>query len=123
MTADDEPIERYGHPDFLLCHWAPTSRRASITRHGLVPGKLSTCGEWRPPYVCFSESPALAWSLSGGTGRGKHIDSWDLWTCWSDAASGMEAIPFDNGDTKEWRVYERIFKRDLWYVATRTQTV
>ena len=62
---------------FILFHWSPVSRRKSIIRHGLCPGKPSRDKQWRPPYVCFSRSPSLAWALSAGFSerRGK----WDLW--------------------------------------------
>lgn len=105
-----------------LYHWSPTSRRGQINRRGLVPGSRSVDGLWKPPYVCFADSPSLAWGLSGGMpGRSDEVPSWDLWMMWSDVPSGMEEIPFDEpGRVREYRVYERIFKRDLWYVATRT---
>lgn len=108
---------------FPLYHWSPTTRRGQINRRGLVPGSLSTDRLWRPPFVCFADSPSLAWALSGMTGRGPEVASWDLWMTWSDVPSGMEAILFDDDRSrvKEYRVYERIYKRDLWYVATRTQ--
>jgi len=43
---------------------------------------------------------------------------------WSNVPSGMEAIWDTDSSTgksyvKEWRVYERVYKRDIWYVATR----
>lgn len=108
---------------FLLFHWSPTIRRTAINRRGLVPGSRSIDGAWKPPYVCFAESPSLAWSLSGGI-PGRGIGSWDLWMMWSNVPSGMEALPFDDDPdrVKEWRVYERVFKRDLWFVGTRTTT-
>jgi len=82
----------------------------------------SVDGLWKPPYVCFSDDPQLAWELSGRIHP--EITGWDLWQTWSDVPSGMEAIyenRRDNGEpyVKEWRVYERIFKRDIWMVATR----
>lgn len=105
----------------LLYHWSPTSRRNAINRRGLVPGSMSTDREWRPPYVCLSDSPSLAWALSGAVPRITSHPSWDLWTVWDDCLSGYEVLPFDDEPEriKEYRVYERIFKRDLWYVGTR----
>lgn len=102
---------------FLMYHWSSTSRRNGITRRGLVPGSRSVDGLWKPPYVCFSDSPSLAWSLA------KHrtgIEQWDLWMTWSNVPRGIEELSFDGGRLREIRVYERIFKRDLWYVATRS---
>lgn len=82
----------------------------------------SVDGEWRPPYVCFSHSPSLAWALSGACHP--EIESWDLWMMWSNVPSGYEEIYDHYADTgreyvKEFRVYERVWKRDVWYVATR----
>lgn len=105
----------------LLYHWAPTERRKAIKKRGLVPGSWSTDRLWRPPYVCFADSPSLAWVLSGGTARGREHSSWDLWMVWSDRLNGYEELRFDDepGKVKEYRVYERVYKRDVWYVATR----
>lgn len=106
---------------FPLYHWSPVERRKQIARRGLVPGSLSRDRDWRPPYICFSDSPSLAWGLSGGLGRDKRHKSWDLWMMWSDVPGGYEEMPFDHDPSwiKEYRVYERIFKRDIWWVATR----
>lgn len=107
-----------------LYHWSPVVRRPAITRRGLVPGSWSTDRLWRPPYVCFSGDPALAWQLSGATPRGREVAAWDLWQTWSDVPDGYEEITDTYADTgrtyvKEIRVYQRIYKRDLWWVATR----
>jgi hypothetical protein len=104
---------------FLLYHWAPASRRKGITHSGLVPGMWSSDRLWRPPYVCLAHSPSLAWGLSGGTFRGKQVKWWDLWMVWSSDLPGYEIVPYDNGDPKEYRVYERIYKRFIWYVGSR----
>ena len=105
----------------LLFHWAPTSRRKGIERLGLVPGSWSRDRVWKPPYVCFSGSPSLAWALSGAIGQTEAITSWDLWQVWSDRLDGYEVLVFDDDpdEVKEFRVYHRIYKRDIWYVATR----
>lgn len=106
---------------FPLYHWSPTPRRGQINRYGLRPSSRSVDGQWKPPYVCFSDSPSLAWGLSGKFHP--EVPSWDLWMVWNTVPSGYEALPFDGDELdriKEYRVYERIFKRDLWYVATRT---
>lgn len=113
-------------PAFLLYHWSPTSRRKQINRLGLRPSSWSTDRLWKPPYICFSASPSLAWGLSGGTERGGEHEWWDLWMVWSSLLSGFEEIPFDDprdpdGRVKEYRVYERVYKRDLWYVGSRAR--
>lgn len=119
--------DRATDDSFLLYHWSPTTRRKSIDRRGFVPGSLSTDRLWRPPHSCWATSPSLAWALSGMTQRGLEVSSWDLWCVWSDRLEGWEVIPFDDGRTaalrpKEYRVYHRIFKRDVWYIATRLTT-
>ena len=110
---------------FPLFHWSPTDRRAQINRYGFRVGMWSVDRVWKPPCTCWAESPSLAWGLSGA--NHPDVTSWDLWQTWSNVPSGMEAIYdtyTDSGRSyvKEWRVYERIFKRDIWYVATRTST-
>lgn len=107
---------------FPMYHWSPTTRRKQIERYGFRPGMLSVDRAWRPPLICFADSPSLAWSLSGANHN--TIPSWDLWQVWSNVVSGREEIYDTYPDTgrsyiKEYRVYERIFKRDIWYVATR----
>lgn len=111
---------------FPLYHWSPTNRRKQITRYGLRVSMWSTDRVWKPPMVCFAANPELAWVLSAGTPRGKAVESWDLWVMWSDVPAGFEEITDTYPDTgrsyiKEYRVYERVMKRDLWFVGTRTQ--
>lgn len=100
-------------------HWAPTARRNQIKRLGLVPGKWSTDRLWKPPYICLGEYPEVAWMLSGGTARGKTVAEWDLWQVWIEEQAGYEELYFDTGNIKEIRVYDRIYKRNLWFVGTR----
>jgi hypothetical protein len=112
---------------FLMFHWSPSTRRKGIGRLGMVPGKWSTDRMWKPPYVAFAPSPSLAWALSAATHRGQQVPSWDLWmTDSTHIDGGFETIPFDDNtpdnipDVKEFRVYDRIYKRDLWFIGTRT---
>ena len=102
-------------------HWSPSERRGSIERLGLVPGRLSRNRLWRPPYVCLTDSPSLAWGLSGGMDRDADAPrSYDLWQVDLSEVSGYEVLANDvDGSLKEVRVYERIWKRNVWYVATR----
>lgn len=105
-----------------LYHWAPRSRRAGIVRYGLCPGQLSLDRDWRPPHVCLSDDPLLAWYLSGRLHP--EIDEWDLWMVFTERVGKAEAILELYRDrsghyVKEWRVYHRIYKRDLHYLATR----
>jgi hypothetical protein len=103
-------------------HWAPTERRERIKKVGLVPGQWSRDRLWKPPYICLSARPSLAWSLSGGMNYKNDHKNWDLWEVWTHEQSGYEELYFDDDttDVKEIRVYERIFKRNVWYVASRT---
>ena len=41
--------------------------------------------------------------------------------CDTDRLDGYEVLPFDSNPEriKEYRVYHRIYKRDLWFVGTR----
>lgn len=105
-----------------LYHWSPRERRPSILRLGLVPGRLSRCGNWRPPYVAFSDEPVLAWRLSGALDDGEGW--WDLWQVETAVLHGYEVIFDHDPDTgqhfpKEFRVYERTYKRDVVWVAER----
>jgi len=104
---------------FLLYHWSPTVRRRRITHDGLRPSCPSVGREWKPPYVCFSTSPSLAWALSGHFHP--DVPTWDLWMVWSNVPSGYEVLFFDDGSPKEYRIYERLYKRDIWYVGSRGQ--
>ncbi len=111
---------------YLIFHWSPTTRRKQITRRGFIPGSRSTDRLWRPPFICFASNPELGWVLSAGTPRGLAVHSWDLWCVWTESLSGFEEIVDTYPDTgrayvKEYRVYERVLKRDLWFLGTRTQ--
>lgn len=113
--------------DLVLYHWSPTRNRKSIERRGLDVGVRSLQGDWRPPYVCFSDDPQLAWILSGQ--MWPEVESWDLWLCHFNNQTSFDHYEIitdtfvDSGRhyVKEYRIYTRVFKRDLVYVATRTQ--
>ncbi len=108
----------YDHPTPLY-HWSPSGRRKSIERRGLVPSSMSVDRAWKPPYVAYSDSPSMAWVLSGVVHP--EVASWDLWMTWSNVPTGLEIMPLDidREVIKEVRVYERVFKRDLWFVGSR----
>jgi len=124
-------------PELVFYHWSPVARRKSIERKGLMPGSLSlyqpveTKGyappkgyRWRPPYICFSDEPWLAWVLSGKFQT--HIEEWDLWMAYAFDTNGFEMIPEnrrDNGQTyiKEYRVYHRIPKSKLIRLGSRNR--
>lgn len=108
----------------IAFHWAPSGRRRSIERVGLVPGRRSPApvfdvdGEWRAPYVCLALDPvyggALSFEYSGVPG-----EVWDLWQVWlhpDDDARGRR----DGGrHLIEIRVHNRIPKRRVALVASR----
>jgi hypothetical protein len=111
-----------------LYHWAPTARRRSIERLGLVPGKTPTiCSpDWRAPYVCLAENPRWAWQLSGemvdilGC---LPVEHWDLWQV--SLGDGHKITRLRNIEPRtdrryyEWRVHDRIYKRGVWLVGVR----
>lgn len=113
--------------DLILYHWSPTLNRNNIERRGLEPGRASLQGDWKPPYVCFSDDPWLAWILSGR--MWPHLSLWDLWMCNFEHQTSFDHYEIitdtypDTGRhfTKEYRIYTRVYKRDLIYLATRTQ--
>lgn len=109
-------------PAFPLFHWSPTTRRNQIMHYGMRISMRSVDGLWRPPYTCWATDPNMAWQLSGAIHP--EVPQWDLWETWSDVPSGAEALVDcrrDNGEyyVKEYRIYERIWKRNLWFVGTR----
>lgn len=111
-----------GLADLCLYHWAPRERRKQILKMGLVPGSRSVSGDWKPPYVCFSDDPLLAWTLSGKIHP--EIEKWDLWMVFGTTPSHWELILDTYVNTgrhyiKEYRVYERIKKRNVIYIASR----
>lgn len=73
---------------------------------------------WRAPYVCFAETPSWAWGLSGA--MRPDILAWDLWQTSLDRLPEPELKPsYDEHRWHEVRTAHRVYKRDLWYVATR----
>ena len=47
------------------------------------------------------------------------ITSWDLWQTWRSWLPQNKAL-WEDGRIKEVRVFERVYKRHIWYVATRS---
>lgn len=112
--------------DLCFYHWSPRDRRASIVRSGFLPNKPSLQGEWRPPFICFSDEPHLAWILSGRIHP--EITEWDLWMVFAGNAGEYETIFDTFPDTgrnypKEYRVYHRIKKSDVIWIASRDETI
>lgn len=111
-------------PNRPLYHWAPVARRKQIIRYGLRPGcrPTTTGGFDKVPYVCFADSPAWAWALSGGM-RWTPDGDWDLWQTWLEALTEpiVLASPDRPSGIYEVRTEHRVFKRDLWRVGVRTR--
>lgn len=108
---------------FLLYHWSPVERRNSILKKGLrisQKPEASCLEDWCAPYICFSDSPSLAWALSARFLN--KASEWDLWMCWSNA--GPLGKPIGRRDDltfpTEYRVFENIPKKKLWLVGTRS---
>lgn len=112
----DQPLI---HPRQPLFHWSPSERHKQITKYGLRPNMRSSVSSFRAPYICFAETPAWAWGLSGW--HHPEIKSWDLWQ--TNLLGLLEYSVIDTFDEHhlfhEVRTTERVFKKDLWYVATR----
>jgi len=102
----------------LLYHWSPRIRRKQIIRYGLRPGSLSRCGEWKPPHICFGASPSFAWASVMVT-AGKEKQEWDLWMLRTDRLNNIVQERMDWSDGREYRIYDRIYKKDIWYVGSR----
>lgn len=119
------PVPKPPELEPIAYHWSPSTNRRSIQKLGLMPGRKTIQNvDFRPPYVCLAPDPVLAWTLSGR--MFDEIPSWDLWSCHLGRIDSVYEVLFDTFiDTgrhylKEYRVYGRIFKRDLHYVATRS---
>lgn len=128
LAANEQAFARHLAEKFLpLFHWSPRSRRAQILRYGLRPRMRPTthAGDgsqtWRAGYVCFADTPSWAWDLSGGQ-RSAPAGEWDLWSTNISRLPHPFVLPADwaNG-IHEVRTDQRVFKRDLWHVATRTK--
>lgn len=108
-----------------LYHWSPTSKRRQIIRHGLLPHRRPTTHatpSWRAPYVCFGDTAAWAWALSGGQSSAPSGE-WDLWeTRITDLVEPkiLPAPDVSNG-IHEIRTEHRVYKRHLWLVGQRVK--
>jgi len=105
----------------FLYHWSPRSRKNQILRYGLKPGVLSRDREWRPPRICLALTPSQAWgSLSCSIKSGDNCDDiyYDLWQTSTDRLNQpWEVCQFS--EITEYRIYERVYKRNLWWVGER----
>lgn len=106
-----------------LYHWSPVAKRKQIIRHGLLPHRRATTHAtpgWRAPYVCFGDTAAWAWALSGGQ-RSAPSGTWDLWETRIADLTDPKILPapdVSNG-IHEVRTEHRVMKRHLWLVGQR----
>lgn len=102
-------------------HWSPSENHASIAQQGLRIRQKSLQGEVRLPYIAFSSTPMLAWTLSAMREMDYSYKEWDLWCVWDKALEnyGWEVIGFDDGEPREFRVYHSIPPKKLWFVGSR----
>ena len=109
-------------PELPLYHWSPASRRGQINHYGLRPSSRSTTSSKRFPIVCFADSASWAWALSGNM-KWTPDGEWDLWQTSLDRLNRPVVMPSVDRGTGiyEVRTTERVFKRDIWRVATRTK--
>lgn len=105
-----------------LYHWSPTRNRKQIIRRGLIPGRRPTVHatpDWRAPYVCFGDTVAWAWQLSGDQASAPS-GSWDLWETRIGDLTDPKILPTDDvNGIHEVRTMHRVYKRHLWLVGTR----
>jgi hypothetical protein len=105
--------------DTIAYHWSPTSRRGSITIHGLRTRQASAHAPIRYPMICFCLDPLDAWEMSGGTFITNEPD-WDLWAVRvKNLRPGVEVIPYDDRTIRELRCYRTVPARYVRYLATR----
>lgn len=126
LTRDPDFKVRRKKP-FILYHWSPTSRRKSIQKHGLQVGRKhithTKIKGWQADYLCFSDSPSLAWALSGAWfPRADTKKGWDLWMTWSNNMSDLQW----RGDhylqqPAEFRSKTSLNPDQIWLVGTRTK--
>lgn len=111
-------------PSMMLYHWSPRARRKQIERYGLRPGMRSTTTTepLGAAVICFADSPSWAWCLSGGM-RWTPAGEWDLWQTSLDRLTAPVVLATDNRPTGlyEVRTEHRLYKRDLWWVGSRTK--
>lgn len=111
-------------PRRALFHWAPTSRRPQIIRYGLRPFMRPTTSinedGYKANVICFADSPSWAWALSGSMSWAQS-GSWDLWETYLDLLHEPKVLasPDRASGIYEVRTETRVYKRNLWYVASR----
>lgn len=108
-------------PFRALYHWAPIDRRGQINRYGLRPSMRATTMSARAPVVCFADTPSWAWALSAA--MRPDIPAWDLWQTSLDRLESPTVLGSSDRSSgiHEVRTLGRVYKRNIWYVGTRSQ--
>lgn len=104
--------------DRPLYHWSPTSNRRAIQRAGLTTGRPDRDGT-RYGLTCFADSPSWAWQHALISWPDVH--EWDLWMTWRSNLPDVRRAAVSTQGVSEWRTWQRVWKRNLWYVASRTR--
>lgn len=99
----------------VLYHWSPRRNRARILKHGLRPHELSVDRDWRPPYICFADTPFMGLNLCLKFRAGSIIDLYEVW---------LSGYPLyrrrDFG--REYRVRVPVDRRRIRLIASRRVT-
>lgn len=106
----------------VLYHWSPRCRRRAIRREGLRVGRLSTCRQWRPPYVCLSDSPTRALMLCPHIPRGTVVDLWQVFPLLTHRVYRLQRPRPKRGRRwliPEWRIANDIKKSRVYWIAAR----
>lgn len=104
------------HP---LFHWSPAARRPAIQRRGLRINSTPAVQSFRCGYICLSQSPSQAWSLSAGV-FGERGEEWDCWQVSLDHHDEVHVREFWGNRMEELRVHNHIPKSRVWLVGSRT---
>lgn len=102
-----------------LYHWAPSDRRTTILREGLVPGSKSTISSEEVSYVSLGPSPRRAWTYSGDLSWASELENWDLWQVTLSDTDDCR-VRTDYGTTViEVRAHNVIPPDRVWFVGQR----
>jgi hypothetical protein len=101
---------------FPLYHRSPSDRREKIARRGLRLACSPVTHSQKFQYLCWSDSPSLAWALSAT--HSEVEGDWDLYMTWSTHIGRIERRT-DLGHPTEWRSFENVPKAKIRFVGTR----
>jgi hypothetical protein len=103
-----------------LYHWSPRERFEVIRLEGLRIGMPTPREEiedgFRAPYICFSTTPATAWSYAL-TEEGKTYDLWQVYILDTDE---VHLLPMWGDNLIEVRLRNNVTPGRLIYIGERT---